>query len=86
MPEINRFYGIVIRMYYNDHNPPHFHAIYGREEAVIGINPVALLWGDLPRRALAMALEWAALHQQELQANWQRLRSSQPPHGVAPLD
>ena len=86
MPEISRFYGIIIRMYYNDHNPPHFHAIYGSQEAVVGINPVSLLWGDLPGRALSMALEWAALHQQELQANWQRLRASQAPQPVAPLD
>ena len=85
MPEISRFFGIVIRMYYNDHNPPHFHARYGTHEAVVGIDPLAVLAGDLPARAAALVLEWAALHQQELMENWVRLRRAQPPQPVAPL-
>jgi hypothetical protein len=85
MPEISRFFGIVIRMYYNDHNPPHFHAIYGKAEAVFGIDPVAMLMGDLPGRAVSLVLEWAALHQGELNANWNRLRHAEAPDGIEPL-
>ena len=86
MPEISRFFGIVIRMYYNDHNPPHFHARYGNNEGVIGISPLTILAGDLPNRAAALALEWAALHQQELLANWNRLRVAQAPQPIDPLE
>jgi hypothetical protein len=86
MPEISRFYGLVIRMYYNDHNPPHFHAAYGGAEALVGIEPVQVIEGDLPNRAASMAIEWATLHQAELRDNWQRIRASQPPAPVAPLD
>lgn len=63
MPEISRFFGIVIRMYFDDHSPPHFHAFYGENEARIGIEPIALLNGSLPTRAASMVFEWAALHQ-----------------------
>jgi hypothetical protein len=85
MPEISRFFGIVIRMYYNDHNPPHFHAIYGRAESLFGIDPVAELTGDLPGRAVALVLDWAALHQDELRANWHLLRGAQAPNDIEPL-
>ena len=70
MPEISRFYGIVIRMYYNDHAPPHFHASYGDDEGVFRIDPVGLLAGRLPQRALALVLEWASLHRDELVEDW----------------
>lgn len=69
MPEVSRFFGISIRMYYDEHNPPHFHAIYSDAEAQIGISPISLLRGKLPHRAIAMVIEWAAEHQQELQDN-----------------
>lgn len=85
MPEISRFFGIVIRMYFDDHQPPHFHARYGGTESVIAINPVHVICGDLPPRAVSMVVEWAALHQQELMDNWQRLRRSQPADRIAPL-
>lgn len=85
MPEICRFFGIAIRMYYDDHNPPHFHAIYADAEAEIGIDPLALLEGKFPRRALGLAMEWAAAHQQELLENWELLRSDQAPHRIDPL-
>ncbi len=62
MPEVARFYGIVARMYFNDHQPAHFHAHYGEFEALVEIETLAILRGDLPRRAMAMLLEWAALH------------------------
>ena len=85
MPEVSRFFGISIRMYFDDHDPPHFHAIYGKSEVQIGIDPVALLNGKFPRRALGMVMEWAALHQQELAENWQRLGSGQGPIRIDPL-
>lgn len=66
MPEISRFFGIVIRMYFDDHNPPHFHAAYAGNEAQVGIEPIAILDGALPNRAASMVFEWAALHQLEL--------------------
>jgi hypothetical protein len=86
MPEISRFFGISIRMYFDDHNPPHFHAICGGAEAEIGIRPIALLRGELPRRALGMVMEWAVAHQRELLNNWERLGSEQQPRDIAPLD
>jgi hypothetical protein len=86
MPELSRFFGISIRMFFDEHNPPHFHAIYGDEEAEVGINQVALLHGHLPRRAIGMVMEWAVLHQRELLDNWELLRKDQPPHGIAALD
>jgi len=66
MPEVSRFYGIVIRIFYDDHNPPHFHAEYGEHEVLVNINTLAILGGSLPARALGMATEWASLHQREL--------------------
>ena len=86
MPELSRFFGISIRMYYDDHNPPHFHAIYGGAEAEVGLDPVALLRGRLARRALGMVMEWAVVHQRELLDDWELLRKDQTPHGIAPLD
>jgi hypothetical protein len=86
MPEISRFFGIIIRMYFDDHHPPHFHAFYGGQEMQVGIDPITVLHGGLPRRAMSMVFEWAALHQQELLANWEFLHSNQPPLKIEPLD
>lgn len=66
MPEVSRFYGIVIKIFYDDHNPPHFHAEYGEYEMLVNINTLAIMGGRLPARALGMVSEWASLHQQEL--------------------
>ena len=85
MPEISRFFGIIIAMFYNDHNPPHFHATYGASKATIRIDPVGLMEGHLPPRALAMVVEWASIHQAELLANWQRRTSSLPLVKIDPL-
>lgn len=79
MPEVSRFYGIVIKMFYDEHNPPHFHAEYGEYEVLVNINTLAIIGGRLPARALGMATEWAALHQQELRAAWDRARQFQSP-------
>lgn len=66
MPTISMFYGIIIQMYWNDHAPPHFHAIYGEYQGIIDIKCLTMLEGDLPRRALNLILDWAELYQKEL--------------------
>jgi hypothetical protein len=86
MPEVSRFFGIVIRFYYNDHEPAHFHAIYGEHEVLIAIETLIVLRGELPRRALALVLEWAAVHRAELRVNWENTRLGVPPAPIAPLD
>jgi hypothetical protein len=86
MPIIPRFYGIVIRMFYNDHIPPHFHAVYGEHEVLVSISPIAILQGQTPGRVRSMVLEWAALHQQELLENWNRCRRAESPAPVNPLE
>ena len=86
MPEISRFFGIVVRMYLNDHGPPHFHARYGSFRGRIRITPVEALDGDLPPRPLAMVLEWARLHEAELMECWLRVRAQKHPRRIAPLE
>ena len=85
MPTISRFYGIVIRMYFADHAPPHFHAVYAGEEAVIAITTLEVLRGTMPDRALRMVREWASLHRDELDANWERIQLPDQPVPIAPL-
>lgn len=85
MPEISRFYGIVIRMYYDDHNPPHFHAFYGDNEAWININTLAVFSGSLPGRALGLVVEWASIHQDELRQNWELAKQQQAILKINPL-
>ncbi|WP_204106654.1 MULTISPECIES: DUF4160 domain-containing protein [Spirulina sp. CCY15215] len=70
MPEITRFYGIVIKIFFGDHPPPHFHAIYGEYNALIGIESLQIIEGDLPNRAEKMVLEWANLYQKDLLNIW----------------
>ncbi len=85
MPEICRFFGIVIKMYWDDHLPPHFHAYYGGDEALIDIDSVSLFAGRVSPRVLGLLIEWASLHQQELMADWQRAMEQQPLERIAPL-
>jgi hypothetical protein len=85
MPEVSRFYGIVIRIFYDDHNPPHFHAEYGEHEVLVSIATLAILSGSVPARALGLITEWASLHQQELRTAWDRARRLQPPGRIEPL-
>lgn len=85
MPEICRFYGIVIKMYFADHAPPHFHAEYSEHEARIAIKSLAVLSGKLPPRAMGLVAEWASLHQQELEALWDRASELEPLNRLAPL-
>lgn len=86
MPRISEFYGIVIYMYYGDHSPPHFHAIYGSDEAVIAVRSNRVLAGNLPGRALNLVRAWARLHREELLANWNLACEAQPLRPVDPLD
>ena len=86
MPEICRFYGIVIRMYFDDHWPAHFHALYGEDEAVIGIDSLAVLHGRLSPRAQGLVVEWASLRQVELRQAWDRTKRLEQPGSIAPLD
>ena len=78
--------GIIIRMFYNDHAPPHFHAIYGEYELLVSISPIAILEGKAPNRVRSMGLEWAALHQAELLENWEHCRRAEPLSVVEPLE
>jgi hypothetical protein len=85
MPQISFFLGIIIRMFYRDHNPPHFHAVYAEHEGLIDIAKLELIGGSLPPRVLGLVIEWAALHQNELLENWERARNQQSLISVAPL-
>lgn len=85
MPTISTFYGILIRMFYNDHPPPHFHARYGEFEATIAIATFEILEGRLPQRALSLAREWAMIHKEELLGNWNRCRENDAPARIEPL-
>jgi len=86
MPEISRFFGIIIRMYFNDHLPPHFHAHYGEHQIEITIETLEVLKGKLPSRALGLVLEWASLHRDELRTDWERARNEEPLEPIQPLE
>ncbi len=70
MPEITRFYGIIIKLFFGDHSPPHFHAVYGDYNGIFSIEPIEIIEGDLPNRAKKMILEWAGAYQSELLEIW----------------
>jgi hypothetical protein len=86
MPTISVFFGIVISMYWREHEPPHFHAAYGEFEALVSIQTLEVLRGVLPRRALVLVLEWAADHRAELMENWQLCRAKALPKPISPLE
>jgi hypothetical protein len=83
MPTLATFFGVTIRMYYDDHAPPHFHASYQEWTAQISIETLAVLEGSLPRRALGLVVEWAIGHRQELRQNWTRAVAHEP---LLPID
>jgi len=85
MPEICRFYGIVIKMYFADHAPPHFHAEYAEDEVRIAIESLAVLSGTLPPRAMGLVAEWSVMHRRELLALWNRAELQEPLGRIAPL-
>jgi hypothetical protein len=86
MPEVSRFYGIIVRFYYRDHPPRHFHAIYGDYEALIEIDSGAIYAGELPRTALELVNKWRAIHLLELRDAWERARLQQPLLPITPLE
>ncbi len=81
MPEITRFYGIIIKLFFGDHPPPHFHAVYGEYNALFNIETLAMIEGDLPPRAMKMVIEWAGQQQNELLLMW----NNQEFHKLPPL-
>lgn len=88
MPELSRFFGIIIRMYMEagaPHHLPHFHAYYQDETAIFSLDPVDIIGGSLPRRQQRLVEAWAELHQAELMEDWRRLQAGQPPLPIAPL-
>lgn len=85
MPEISRFLGIIIAMFYREHQPPHFHAVYGDFEITVEIQ-TGIVTGRFPRRALAHVLEWGELHRPELLANWERAKERRPLEKISPLE
>ena len=86
MPVISRFFGIIIRMFFNEHAPPHFHAEYGEYRAVFDIRTLKLVEGKLPRRAIELVHDWAELHQDELMSDWELCQHHQQPREIAPLE
>ena len=86
MPEISRFLGIVIKMFFDDHNPPHFHAEYGGDVALIDIRNLSVFSGRLPPRVIGLVIEWASVHQQELFVDWDRAQAQQELLKIAPLE
>jgi hypothetical protein len=86
VPEISRFFGIVIRMHWREHGPPHFHASYGSSYCAVNLITLEILSGTLPRRAKALTLEWAAEHREALMENWQLCATKQTPRKIPPLE
>lgn len=86
MPEISRFLGIIITMYYSEHPPAHFHVRYGQHKAVVAIESLTVLQGALPPRVHGLVIEWAALHRAELLSNWQLARGQEPLRPIEPLE
>jgi hypothetical protein len=86
MPVISRFFGIVIMMFYGDHNPPHFHVRYNEFSGTININTLELYEGKLPKRVYNMVVEWAIEHRKELQENWERTKDGKEPNKIEGLE
>ena len=86
IPEISRFMGIVIRMYYEDHSPPHIHVFYSGERAVFRIEDFGLVAGKLPPRVVGLVAEWMAARRDELLGNWRRAERAEPLVQISPLE
>ena len=86
MPEISRFFGIIVAMFYSDHDPPHFHVRYGSHRARFRIDDLQMLDGDLGPKARGLVLEWAEIHRAELQREWELVRTRQPLFRIPPLE
>ena len=86
MPEISRFLGIIIAMFYNDHGPPHMHVVYGEYRAKVDIANGEIIEGKLPRRVLGLVREWRQLHEDELARDWRLARARKPLQWIEPLE
>jgi hypothetical protein len=86
MPELSRFYGIVIYMYYKEHNPPHFHINYNEFEAVFSMNEEAIIEGFIPSKQLRLILAWYELHSSELFENWEKMKDKKDFIKIKPLE
>lgn len=85
MPEISRFLGIIIKMYFKDHNPPHFHVTYNEYEAIIDIKTLGVVEGSLPPKVHSLVIKWADFHKEELLKNWEKTQNLQNPDSIDPL-
>ena len=86
MPTISTFLGIAIQMFWREHGPPHFHAVYAEHEAIIDLHELRVTRGHLPRRTLALVLEWATLNRDALMENWNLCSELKPPNPIPPLE
>ena len=86
MPELSRFYGIIIAMYYDDHVPPHFHIRYGRQRAIMAVDNLMIIEGDVSPRVRGLVTEWAASHREALQEDWDLARQHLPLKSIPPLE
>ena len=85
MPEVSLFFGIRVTMYYDDHNPPHFHAEYNGEKVIVDIVNARVISGSFPSRQLKLILAWAVIHHDELMQNWELAKDGQPLNKINPL-
>jgi hypothetical protein len=85
MPEVSRFYGIVVAVYYKEHQPPHFHAKYAGQVGSFSIEELNLIEGSLPKRVIALVLEWAFEHRAELMEEWRLAGNGKPLFAIRPL-
>ena len=86
MPEISLFFGIRITIYHHDHNPPHIHAAYAGDEALIDIQNICVLRGFLPGRQLKLVLAWCVLYQDELMQDWELVKNGKEPNPIPPME
>ncbi len=86
MPIISMFFGIIIRMFYNEHDPPHFHAEYQGQRGKFDLDGGMIVGNLHSRTARRLIGEWASLHRREIEANWQKMREGRPLEGIAPLE
>lgn len=86
MPEISRFFGIIITMYFGDHDPPHFHVRYGGQKARFAIDDLRMIDGHVSPRVKNLVVEWASQHREELRRDWQSAKNLEPLAKIAPLE
>lgn len=86
MPEISRFFGAIITMYYNDHQPSHFHVRCNQHKALVSIQSLEIIEGELSSKEFKLIQEWATIHQNKLMDNWELARNNQPLNKIAPLN